>query len=628
MVPDLSVYAKSDNDEIELYSTCDVGCLVDNIMETENENNTELDGTKEPGTYTQISTLFLDNYATYYFSQLTINLGVNHKETCSYVAVEMLLSFYDIYWNDNIIDDKYEEQEYFDRTVCINDFIYGPGTKSEIDELQQLKNSYEIGANDKLTDEVYNEFILDYCSTYFHLELIRIGQQHLEESYLISQIDREELLQYYLFTERGFNPSNVSIEYPNCGENIREYIVNNVKRGIPVLVGANNSTGGIGHAFIIYDYDEDEDELYCHMGWRRDIENRNDYSHVALSDTDYVDIYSAMTLEFNTEHICSDSYIYFDEEGTENKECSCYFPCHPEHEHEYKALEGNEDIYHVYDCGCIAENDVPTLHTWTYTNFGVDGHRKMCDKCNHYVYEEHIFEATNNNNSEGHDVYCIECGYTGIEPHDFECDGLINETHYEKCSDCGFEQIGLTNTQSIFVDETKHYDICPECEYLVGYVNHNFDCERIDNTQHEVYCTDCEYSFIAEHDYTDHYVANVDNTEKHYSYCECGAMIEENHTTQIVVGEQITLDVCVLCGYNQSHEHYYTYTSNKDGETHMARCACGSSKTEQCFGPVQSGTLARCLKCKQVLKIGIAPFSNEEVSLPLKKEDDVEETTE
>ena len=61
---------------------------------------------------TQVDTLYkTGNYATYYFYNLHENLGYNNAESCGYVAMGMLLSFYDIYWNPNFISDMYLKSE-------------------------------------------------------------------------------------------------------------------------------------------------------------------------------------------------------------------------------------------------------------------------------------------------------------------------------------------------------------------------------------------------------------------------------------------------------------------------------------------------------------------------------------
>lgn len=53
--------------------------------------------------------IFIDEYyASQYFKNLNSNFGNNVYGTCTYVAIGMLLSFYDTYWDDNFIDDNYD----------------------------------------------------------------------------------------------------------------------------------------------------------------------------------------------------------------------------------------------------------------------------------------------------------------------------------------------------------------------------------------------------------------------------------------------------------------------------------------------------------------------------------------
>ena len=76
--------------------------------------------------------LYLTNYfSTYYFDNLEGNYGLNYKGSCGYIAIAMLLSYYDTYWNDYFIDD-YSDQ------ICVmpsNRFEYqdllSPGIKRE-----------------------------------------------------------------------------------------------------------------------------------------------------------------------------------------------------------------------------------------------------------------------------------------------------------------------------------------------------------------------------------------------------------------------------------------------------------------------------------------------------------------
>ena len=56
---------------------------------------------------TAVSTGY-ENYAQSYFRHLTNNYPVNHYGSCSYVAISMLLSYYDTFYDDNIIPEQYD----------------------------------------------------------------------------------------------------------------------------------------------------------------------------------------------------------------------------------------------------------------------------------------------------------------------------------------------------------------------------------------------------------------------------------------------------------------------------------------------------------------------------------------
>ena len=49
-----------------------------------------------------------NKFETMYFSYLRTNFGRNTKGSCTYVALAQLLSFYDTYWDDSLIDENYD----------------------------------------------------------------------------------------------------------------------------------------------------------------------------------------------------------------------------------------------------------------------------------------------------------------------------------------------------------------------------------------------------------------------------------------------------------------------------------------------------------------------------------------
>lgn len=80
------------------------------------ECNLSIEDVIEDGFYDSTSTviqntdtLYLtDQYATYYFDGLNQNLGYNQYGTCAHVALGMLLSYYDTFWDDDIIEEQYD----------------------------------------------------------------------------------------------------------------------------------------------------------------------------------------------------------------------------------------------------------------------------------------------------------------------------------------------------------------------------------------------------------------------------------------------------------------------------------------------------------------------------------------
>ena len=50
-----------------------------------------------------------DSFAFQYFFHLGTNTPYNRFGSCGYVALSCLLSFYDTYWNDNIIPEQYDQ---------------------------------------------------------------------------------------------------------------------------------------------------------------------------------------------------------------------------------------------------------------------------------------------------------------------------------------------------------------------------------------------------------------------------------------------------------------------------------------------------------------------------------------
>jgi len=227
-----------------------------------------------------------DFYATTYFKNLNTNFGYNEKGTCGYVATGMLLSFWDTYWDDNVIEDRYDingelESDSFDYTID------SPGIEMEPKEI------YDV------SDEEYRSNIFKYSDKYFQFLLISMGDNLYGTSshkYSMNYLKYEKLFNYYIYDYRGYTDKEVEIIKTN--ENVRERTIELIKQGIPVKLSVG------GHAVIAYDYDEKTDKIYCHFGWGTNS------THVTIESLGYSEYLNLFAFNFKTQHTHSFNFNY------------------------------------------------------------------------------------------------------------------------------------------------------------------------------------------------------------------------------------------------------------------------------------------------------------------------------
>ena len=266
-------------------------------------------------------TIFLmDNYASYYYKNLTENFGNNSKGSCGYVATGMLLSFWDTFWDDNMIPENYDMITMLENN-SLDITLESPGIYRESSSLVE-----------DVTNDQYYQIIEQYSSVYFHLKLIQMGKEQFGQYNFdtsssptgMTYNEYIELLEYYLYTYRNYTESQVEIRaYNDSGQNVREQTINLIKQGIPVKLGVGNSNGG--HAVIAYDYDEINDEIYVHAGWDEN------FTHVTLSQIGYDQYWNAIAIVFTDRigHNCADNFKYSNEYEILETHCVCDLSIHP-----------------------------------------------------------------------------------------------------------------------------------------------------------------------------------------------------------------------------------------------------------------------------------------------------------
>ncbi len=266
-------------------------------------------------------TVFLtDNYASYYYKNLEQNFGNNTMGSCGYVAIGMLLSYWDTFWDDNVIPENYDMITMLESNE-INLSLASPGIYFEDDDLVT-----------GLTNEQYYQIIEQYSNAYFHLKLIQMGKEQFGQYIFdtsanptgMSYEEYIELLEYYLYTYRSYTESQVEIlSYIGSEQEVRAQTINLIKQGIPVKLSVRNSSGG--HAVIAYDYDEESDEIYVHAGWL------GNYTHVTLREIGYNQYHNAIAIVFKdtVNHSCSNNFKYSNQYETVETHCVCDLSIHP-----------------------------------------------------------------------------------------------------------------------------------------------------------------------------------------------------------------------------------------------------------------------------------------------------------
>ena len=488
-----------------------------------------------------------DEFATYYFYNMTNNFGNNTHGSCGYTAVSMLLSFYDTYWDDNIIDEQYDEIGIMSSDYKLSNIESSPGIEKEPEELKNL-NSGE-----------YWNFITNNYSQYFQLYLIKLAEERfnmyhntisiLEEMGIVWNIDIDNpcasalihqlsVIDHYLYTVKGYTRDDIELIY-EC-TNVRDFAISKIKNGEPVLLFLGSESGF--HFVLAYDWDnkgtEDtsDDDIYAHYGWDYVIDaegNVKDAVHINIDTDEYPLLVSALALNFkDTPHSCSNNYV----DTNRDEYCSCFFSVHTNHE--CTIFEKIDDECHQNLCECDLDSDV-LEHNFVYGYPTMRHHFVYCDVCNYRKEQEvHHFEYTTNNDNT-HTLSCLDCGFMISEEHD--------------------------------------------------YVTHNHCYEK---------CTDCEnVRRVVEHNYTYDYVSK--NNLEHYGYCICGSRDVFEHDLYETNGHVKCYDCTYLIEAN--HVHSYVYTPISNGRSHTKTCRCGISKTEMCIGSIAIDGTSRCTKCGQTL---------------------------
>ena len=338
------------------------------------------------------SNVYYDSFVQAYFENLTTNFGVNYKGSCGYVALAMLLSYYDTYLNDEIIPEQYDVVSLGSGTNMISR-RNSPGVLKDT-----ISNALTMSATD------YYSAIETLSNLSLHAKLITIGETL--NYYNFSSDDnpcgtnfskRVNILKKYFGTIVNYTSSDYTLEYMNYETNpsrsadVRNFTIEKVKQGIPVLLSVGNDTSS-GHVIVAYDYDEITDKLYCHYGW-------HNFTTYSTPESQGYTIYkTALTINFTVEH---------------------------EHSNNYGVTNNDSVTYYCYDDPHIVTY---REHTHNYVNH-------YCTICNAYT-TSHDYNTYTWVNDRMHTMTC-SCGLITNSAHVVSSSSSIPWKEYSRCLQCG-----------------------------------------------------------------------------------------------------------------------------------------------------------------------------------------------
>ena len=366
--------------------------------------------------------------ASHYFNEINYDIPYNHHGSCGYVAMSMLLSFYDTYWSDLFIDEDLEHptKPSASDTADLNRLMV-PKLKLENTLLSETEKE-DISA--------YRMFIQNNQDEYLHMLLLSYGIERnyhltgeddsgITDDFGITTNEIGTILDAYFddifgdgdyYLEDGDYPENSSITIHMIEEgkngktkqDVLDEIKEKANEGIPVMYSAvkvestnseATSSSGIKktrHCMIAYYADDD---ILLHTG-------HIDNPYTTYNNTEYKFDIEALWIEINEDvmpHSCSNNFNWY-ETGEGACSCGVYRELHPEHEHEY-SLESTTETTHTYTCawGCEKTEHHDRQNCYSISNVM---HTATCS-CGRTYSEQHNFEKKSARYS-----VCMNCGYT------------------------------------------------------------------------------------------------------------------------------------------------------------------------------------------------------------------------
>lgn len=214
-----------------------------------------------------------------YYKNLNNCFGRNINGSCGYIAIQMLLSYYDTFYNDDLIDEVFEYQ--ITPSSLNNIILESPGTRMEIDynlsTVSEATNFYRY-----FSSTYFMSYLICLCMdnpeiNYYNLYNITFGTNNPNYICALDYGHIGNILDFYLDMQNldnDFLLDSSHVDFSNMtrplqNSNVISFIKNNLDMGYPVLVCTEPTSGG-GHAQIVHSYQcvgNNQYTFYAHKGW-------------------------------------------------------------------------------------------------------------------------------------------------------------------------------------------------------------------------------------------------------------------------------------------------------------------------------------------------------------------------
>lgn len=329
------------------------------------------------------TTPYGNSFLQHYFYNLHSNLSENHS-TCGYVAIGMLLSYYDTFWDDDIVPEVYETTAVIS---SLSDYDYNSPSAGEISH--SLENCGSISQN------IYDHLINAHSGTILQgtlLEIAYLLHDELNFEYdeqgalIINELmpQQAETITNQFLLENRPNGSSTDKLYTSSSYidlsilsaeqqsttslNTRERIISHVEDNIPVAVFYGKLDKSWGHVAIAYDYDPVNDMLYFHNGYSGNSsftsETQLGLDHSITHENYY---YGDLTFFLLGDHVHSNNFVL----DSGSAVCSCQLSDHT-HMYSYSLLNESN---HKKSCHC--GYSTTEGHSYRYENL-----KYVCRYCN------------------------------------------------------------------------------------------------------------------------------------------------------------------------------------------------------------------------------------------------------